>query len=812
LKNEFILQNCSTQKNAFFIMKKINRFLTLFISLIATIALAQESEKQIGDLYGSVATMDEGKLTYVLMHNRKGIRIEYCVDKKRLELWLSPLAGKSIDYKDRNFSNRDDHSRLFDKITFPDLEPRDFMECKYDPFHSILYFKNAKLHVLSVYDKPAVMLWFEGNGGRVDIKTDKQDFVPTYTDQLLLSNHPDRGKDFQYVAQIGKGTGKFKHMRDLDVGRSFFSRAELSKNQPLIIAGELASEQPAMAANALAQIENLGNIITDNDDKIEAALNYGKIKVKDNLDLQKIVDINRRVLLSTQDESGAQRAAIKYIYYLIWHRDGGMTAAYNGYTGNVTPLDKWTEFALNNPTVYYDGKTINRFYGQLVNGKISKWEEDGLFFALWPAFTHWTQTGKTKYLSKEYAKLIADALAWMENNFYDKNKGLFFRYHYGEAPFSKSRGDGYDDAVGSINELNYSIQGKDTIVKAYDVYINSLMYSVYMMQMAMTPEQSPNRMMTYMRIMDLKSKMKAFYKKPNELPIYGELITSVNKSIPSPAFGMDECDYVWGLTLPPFVPFPEAMPNVLDKILDDYLQKPKGHFVASWFSTLAAMDPAIHDEKKMFKAMDYMIPQAVRAGRYLPMAYTIPEIVDVEDGNLYHDVRPQGFSAGAWLGALGNFAVRRMPFGIAIRGTKYIEQITNYEYKNTLLNIKYEGEGNIQKISVNGLELNNCLQITDQLLDKKVTDIKVSMSKDAPELENTLISSTMRLYFTEQKGNAKNYAFEGYGQNIAVFKNLTKKIVATAVNGAPLSPRITKNGSLTYVEFDSYGKFLITIE
>jgi hypothetical protein len=42
----------------------------------------------------------------------------------------------------------------------------------------------------------------------------------------------------------------------------------------------------------------------------------------------------------------------------------------------------------------------------------------------------------------------------------------------------------------------------------------------------------------------------------------------------------------------------------------------------------------------MTEALDYLAPQSVRPGKYIPMAYTIPELVDVEDGQPFHDVRP----------------------------------------------------------------------------------------------------------------------------------------------------------------------------
>ena len=73
-----------------------------------------------------------------------------------------------------------------------------------------------------------------------------------------------------------------------------------------------------------------------------------------------------------QDESGAIRAAIKFIYYLIWVRDGAIIAAPAAQAGWLDPLARWDAFLLANPTLT-EHEPKGRFFGQLVNGRITKW-------------------------------------------------------------------------------------------------------------------------------------------------------------------------------------------------------------------------------------------------------------------------------------------------------------------------------------------------------------------------------------------------------------------------------------------------------
>jgi len=133
-----------------------------------------------------------------------GIRIEYDIGAQQLNLWISPSPAASLDYHDRNFSNRDDHTSLFDRISIPGLTLEDFLSCDYDAFHSVLHFKNQTLHLASIYDQPVVLLWFE-QPGQVDIKTDKSSRILERSQRLFSTQLSDRGKDLALVAAIAPG-------------------------------------------------------------------------------------------------------------------------------------------------------------------------------------------------------------------------------------------------------------------------------------------------------------------------------------------------------------------------------------------------------------------------------------------------------------------------------------------------------------------------------------------------------------------------------------------------------------------------------
>ena len=380
----------------------------------------------------------EGKAeTIINMHSRMGIRIEYVLDRQKLSLWISPQAEKEISYFYRNFSNRDDHTSIFDTISLPMLNLGDFVQCDYDDFHSILYFKNQTMHLAVVYDNPVVLVWFD-KPEIVDIKSDKQDTILKRTADVFLVGHPDRGLDFQFMARMGKGNGIFLHQPDLDRGRSTYARARLEAGQVLFLWGELAKENIAKRSDVMAG-QPIADILADSEGKIAAALSKGTIIVKGNPDHQHLLDINRRVLLAGQDASGSIRAAMKYIYYLQWNRDESHTCVNYCYAGDPEPSRLLNRFILSNPSV----STIEpkgHYFGMLTGPTINKTEEDGLFFAVWNAFAYWTQTGDDTYIKGDYLRTMEEALNWCERYCYDANMGLMARYHACETPLDRSRG------------------------------------------------------------------------------------------------------------------------------------------------------------------------------------------------------------------------------------------------------------------------------------------------------------------------------------------------------------------------------------
>ena len=749
--------------------------------------------------------------TLILMHSRMGIRIEYDLTKQELALWISPQAGKSIDYHVRNFSNRDDHTSLFDRISFPNLSLDEFVRCDYDPFHSVVHFKHQTLHIASLFDQPAVLVWFD-QPEEVDLKTDKSDRNVERSAHMFAVEHSDRGMDFGFAAALSAGSGTFEHQLVVDAGRSTYARAHLGKEQLLVFAGELTKEHVSDIARIVAA-QSTAKTLQKTETLLAESLRRGNIHLRNLPELQKLIDVNKRYLVSMQDASGAQRDTAMYIYYLMWVRNGGITYPPMANAGWVEPLRAWNEFQFANPTVVANEEPKGRMFGQLVNN-ITKWEEDGAFYAILSAFTYWTQTGDKRFMSGENLRLLEDSMDWVERRCYDPQKGLFGRYYQSEAPLYGSRDYGWDNAVGFPGKrwpVDY--KGK-VITRSYDVYINQFSYASYQMLAA---AESGEKADQYLRKADaLAQKIQPWLdKKEDGLPAFGEVISNDNETIPAGPYGQinpaDVADYEWALTVPPLAARPWEMLPIQRALFDHMKADPKGYFLAAYFNILTSVDTDWMDEREIMKMIDYAAQQSYPPGKYLPMPYTMKEMSDYPDGDSAHDVRPETFTSGPWYGTMAAFGVRKLPFGIAVRPTRYLDRIDEYEYKGGLIDVTFSGDGPLQSATLNGKELQNTLQIPDSWVQKGKNTLAVTMGKSARH-GPLLVSSTVRLADITRKPHQLVYDFEAFGNNVLVFRNLTGKAKAeTPDKHAVPVTRIDRDGYV-YLTFAGRGRVVVAVE
>jgi hypothetical protein len=738
----------------------------------------------------------------ILMHNRCGIRIELNFDREGLlELWTSPRAGRSLSYRDRNFSNRDDHTRLFDRISLPGLTSQNFVACTYDPFYSVIRFKRQTLHVMTLFEDPVVAIWCE-NEQHVDMKSDKQDRATRRTSRAFEVAHVDRGVSLRFAAVIGLGKGRFVHQRVLDRGRSTYCRAMLAAGQMLVIGGG-ATAEGTFATCIRAAGQDFGRLRAKNEFAIGSALQVGAITLRGRPALQKLVDVSRRALMAMQDTSGAVRAALNRIYYLIWVRDGAIIECFNGYTGSATALRNWADFLLANPTVIKNDAPAGRMYGQLVN-PITKWQEDGPFYAVWTAFCAWTQGPELKPPSAVRLRTLNDAVDWLERYCFDRRRGLFGRFYACETPLPGSHDDGADGAVGKATTPTRMRLGGKTVRRSYDVYVNLYMYAAYEMLACMTSGARSRVLRS--KAQRLAGRITVLFH--GRLPAYGDVLTDggVRRSGP---YGLDRTDFIWGLTIPPFTPQPWRMPAIRLALLQDALMGRKSpYFLAGYFSICAGVDPLHCGEQTVVRAVEKVARQSYAPGVHLPMPYAMKEMESIPDGHPWHDVRPQAFSIGPFLATLCGLGLRRLPFGLAVRPSSVLAGVTGYQYRGHTLAVRFQGKGRRCFLAVDGRRTAATLQIPESLLNAVHVRVDVRATSRAA-VGPLLVASTVRLQRAEMSEGGVAYVCTAYGRNVLEFQGVSATGLSVSRNGRVVSAARRTVGGITYVEFEGRGEHVV---
>jgi len=751
----------------------------------------------------------DGKIeAAVLMHGRMGIRAEMNLNKNRLDLWISPQAGKELSNRYRNFSCRDDHTNLFDQITFPELVRKRFLGCDYDPFHSVLHFQGQDMHIATLFDQPVVLVWFS-NEEVIDFKSDKQDSLLEQSPKMLGVRHPDRGLELDFYVGLGGGDAVFQHQPEVLMYRSIYARTVMHPGDFLVIGGELSKEHVKQVVGSLAG-NNLEDLLDSSEQKITAAIRPGTLVMNGLPDVQKLFDINKRHMLSVQDASGALRAALRYVYYLIWITDGTVCATSMAQAGDSDFLRRWCEYILANPT-RQDAPPEGPFYGQLVNEKITKREEFGSLCAVWPAFMYWGLTGSDRFVTGPNLQLLKEVVDWMERYCWDPEMQAIGTYYIGggsEDPFLGSNDYGYDAAVGSFmgRNMRYPRYHGKAILRAYEYSMNLNQYNMYLMLSSVSPGeeaaqylQKAEVLARYLHKLD-SLQITAYYLLEDEgiVPVTpgrnrGNSLALFAIQNRAPAYYMPDYPRKFMERVTGYIPFTESTL--------------RHHYATQVYGRLQGLDNEFMNEDDILTTIRATLPYHIRPSTYIPMPWSMVEYFGAEEGS-FHDIRPQAFSTAPYIAALTNLSVRTMPFGIAVRGTKYIKEIRDFDYLEKKVSVSYSGEGNISSVELNGKPLKYTLQIPDNRLQAGDNRVDIEMNEKGSQ-RPCLVYSTVRLHDVENGEGQVTYDVQGYSQNVLVIRNASGMVKVVDANHNPVPTTLAKEGNYLFVEFWGKGDYRV---
>ena len=694
--------------------------------------------------------------TQIFMSNPQALRVEFCFDNARLSLWWSPRAGASYDCLDRNYSYRDSHLDVLEEITLPGCDIASFDRCDYDPYHSVLHFKQQTLHLALRPDLAAVIVWAEATQ-RVDVKAHRHDETLFATTETLAMSHREPRYTFEFAACLGPGGEPWQHCPRHASGHSRFASVDLTPGQLLVIGVGLAGDAIAERAAEAARTPPSSHL-ADTDRHLEPVQAAGLIRSRANPELEALRRKVVRGMHAMIDESGAYRASLKPIYYLIWVRDGGFSYPYQAGAGWPHKLMEFCRLLLDNPTTVNDPDfPAGRMFGQLINRDYGKLEEDGIFYVVWALFTHWRQFGHLNLVGPGDWLLLDEALAWVEAVTWDETCGLYGGHFSDETPTIGHRDTFFDYAIGrpapqTREGLRFDGKG---VVRNYDIYFNLLMHSTYAMYAAMRNE--PVWLEKSHRVWPELERL--LLKRHAGIPVYAEQLTEDGDCITVPHWGQGQSCGLWALTLPHVAPL-EDWDAVRTAVMDEVIAKPEMHFMNGIASALAAVDPWIYPEERLLSLHHRMAAETNEPGRFLPMGGAMPEKFNAPQGNLYHDIRPQGFAMGTWLGAWAALGLRRLPYGLALRPTSAFETLENYAWRGCSLHVEFGPTGKALALQINGRTIFGTLQIPEGSLTKEGEQrIRLIEAPPTP----LLLRSHVQLDTVEESAHGRTYLFTAFG-------------------------------------------------
>ncbi|MFQ3669926.1 MAG: hypothetical protein SNJ84_00550, partial [Verrucomicrobiia bacterium] len=225
--------------------------------------------------------------------------------------------------------------------------------------------------------------------------------------------------------------------------------------------------------------------------------------------------------------------------------------------------------------------------------------------------------------------------------------------------------------------------------------------------------------------------------------------------------------------------------------------RPQGHWINAITALIAAVDPITCEENELVRYLHYLVGQGQRPGKFLPMPGMLPEKYDVPDGAYYDDIRPQAFAQSSFLAACTSLGVRRLPFGLAVRPTQFLSQLTAYAWRHSSLDFHFKASHD--GVHINGVPLPHSLQLPEDRLPPGSITVSVG---NLPQT-GTLARSNVVLHSVRSSDHETIYEIDAPGLSELAFTQRPQSFHLKP----PILPEAvwTNESGLAFVRFNAVG-------
>lgn len=749
----------------------------------------------------------------LIFQNRCGNRLTLLIhtDHAELEFVYKPNAYRYKDFRSRNFSNRDNFTTLFAEAALPQVAAPMVKTFDYDPFVTRLHAlaeSQAKnlITIVNVIDEncfamaarcPLVLSFRPHNAFEV-------------RDGLITESFADRGESIMsFIAFDGFEANRF---RVLDDGRHVL---QLIENDMILIGGEDSASQVQRIVRKFAGMR-LDQLVERNERIIEADLSPARLQVSD-ARLQRVIDLNKRLVWSGLDEGGACFGAINRIYHLIWVRDGSMSNSYFALGGNPRLLRLWAPFLLRNPSIVRkDDGSVAREYLQLAGTRWSKSEDDGLYYLLLSLYTLYQTTGDDSLLSEAELRPLVAAVDHAIATRLDAARGIIGSDTRGETTLASSPYFGYDTVNGEMDKARIgAAHGGKTLARCYSLYNNVNTFSVLRMMDVLLGAQPALKAEVGGRYAKLARDLagaidKTFLREDGtfwaDLLIYSD---GSEKRVGFETPDADWWEYVWANTTGPFfVNLPAALMSA--RMIRRVWPTIVSYGYCPW-NTLARMLKEYGMSSADYLAMqDQQLSEALLLTKRYPMVGAVTEYQkDVESW------RGLPFGVATLVLSAVSQLLQPMPMGVAVRASDVAESVENFAWRTARIDVSASGAGDVVgSVTLNGLGLRHTLQLPEGLLRLGHNSVEVKRATEFGDFR--LYSSSAALLSVEGKSGRVSYQFNSPVDSELVLENYARAARLTVEDAAgrerPFEMRPLPETNKTVVSIRGSGDFHVIVE
>ncbi|HEV7301695.1 MAG TPA: hypothetical protein VGN72_20320 [Tepidisphaeraceae bacterium] len=746
----------------------------------------------------------------VILQNRCGNRLTILVHENStdLEFVYKPNAFRRKEFRARNFSNRDNFTTIFASAELPEVGTCLSPQFDYDPFVTRIDTQSPSLarnavtvvnvvdeNVFAVAARAPLLLSFKPHE-RFDV-----------TDGMLTESFSDRGEAIvSFVKFTSFEANRYRRLAD---GRHVL---QLFENEVILIGAE---ESQYQADRALAALEgmDLRELVARNERALEAHLSVGRIEVKDET-VQRVLDLNRRIVYSGIDEGGACFGALNRIYHLIWVRDGSMTTSHTAMAGVTAYARLWTPFLLANPSVIRaENGSVVREYLQAVGTRWTKAEDDGIYYAALSLFTLAQTAAERDLLHHDDFETLLRAIDRAIETRFDNRRALFGSDTRGESTLAGSPLFGYDAVNGKMDAHRVGTeQDGRQIAKAYSLYQNVNFYNVARMAATLLMQadrKQPERVARYNALAEqLAESLKSQFLQ--ETGIYqADLLVYADGSEEWVDFKhADYWEYAWAVSQGPYHPdLTAALASAR-------------HVVQSWpiirrygycpWNTLARF---LKEYGLPSSEFDEMFRDEVRDAMVLTDKYPMRGALT----EYQHDVngwRALPFSAGSFILAHSAVLLQALPLGLAVRAGDSVDRVHGFRRGVSIIDVEATGTGDsVAHVTLNGHPLAHSLQLPEGRLRVGRNAVKITRGSN-PRLAR-LYGSTASLYSITERDGLVIYEMNSAVDAQLIFEHVSAemRIVVTGRAGEPVEPnrQQIENGRFTLLQVSVQGDFSVSL-